>query len=107
MNIDDIKKAIFTEIAKTEKSIVDLAEQNKPIEPDVSLGRLTRMDAINTKGVIEASLKQAQLRLNSLNNALTKVGSDEFGICIGCGEQIPIGRILIRPESVYCVKCAS
>ena len=106
MNNDEIKKAIFYEIEKTKKSIEELSEQNKPIAPDISLGRLTRMDAINTKGVIESSLKQSKLRLNSLNNALTKIDSEDFAICIGCGEQIPIGRILIRPESVYCVKCA-
>ncbi len=107
MKYDDIKKAIYAEILKTEQSIEDLEKQNKPIAPDVSLGRLTRMDAINNKSVIEASLRQAQLRLNSLNNALTKIGSGDFGLCIGCGEHIPIARFLIRPESVYCVECAS
>lgn len=107
MEPDDIKQAIYVQIAKTEQSIKDLESQNKPIAPDVSLGRLTRMDAINNKSVIEASLKQSKLNLNSLNNALTKIDSDDFGICLGCGEQIPIGRILIRPQSVYCVKCAS
>jgi DnaK suppressor protein len=102
-----IIKVINDEIVKTAKSIKDLEEQNKPIAPDVSLGRLTRMDAINTKGVIEASLNQAKLRLNSLNNALTKVNGENFGICMACNEKIPIERFLIRPESVYCVKCAS
>ncbi len=107
MKQNKIKQAIYDEISKTEQSIKDLEKQNKPIAPDVSLGRLTRMDAINTKGVIEASLNQAKLRLNSLNNALTKIDSDSFGICIGCDEKIPIARFLIRPESVYCVNCAS
>ncbi len=107
MENENIKQAIYDEILKTKESIKDLEEQNKPISPDVSLGRLTRMDAINNKSVIEASLKQAKLRLNSLNNALTKIDSEDFGLCIGCGEQIPIARFLIRPESVYCVSCAS
>ena len=103
----NIKQSINDEIAKVNILIIDLELQNKPIAPDVSLGRLTRMDAINTKGVIESSLNQARLRLNSLNNALTKVDKEDFAICLGCGEYIPIGRILIRPESVYCVSCAS
>lgn len=107
MKENEIIQAINDEISKTEQSIKDLEEQNKPIEPDVSLGRLTRMDAINNKSVIEASLNQSKLRLNSLNNALTKIGSEDFGICIGCDEEIPIARFLIRPESVYCVNCAS
>ncbi|MCK5111032.1 MAG: TraR/DksA C4-type zinc finger protein [Arcobacteraceae bacterium] len=107
MKNEDVKKAIYDEILKTENSIKSLEEQNKPIAPDVSLGRLTRMDAINNKSVIEASLNQVKLRLNSLNNALTKIDSDDFGLCIGCGEKIPIARFLIRPESVYCVECAS
>ncbi|WP_407944216.1 TraR/DksA C4-type zinc finger protein [Marinifilum fragile] len=31
----------------------------------------------------------------------------KFAICIRCGSEIPIGRIMIMPESKKCVRCAS
>ncbi len=78
----------------------------KPVAPDVAIGRISRMDAINNKAVSESALRQAEEKLNKLNHVLSKVGSEDFGICIKCKTQIPVGRILIRPESMYRVNCA-
>jgi DnaK suppressor protein len=78
----------------------------QPISPDDAIGRVSRMDAINNKSVNDAALRQAEEKLKKLNYVLKKIGSDDFGKCVNCGQQIPLGRILIRPESVLCVKCA-
>jgi len=103
---DNIKKTIQVEISKTEKSITEYREIVKPVAPDVAIGRISRMDAINNKSVTEASLRQAESKLKNLQQVLAKVGSPKFGICIKCQQPIPIGRILIRPESLHCVSCA-
>ena len=103
----DIKKTIIDEISKTENSIKEYKEIVKPIAPDVAIGRISRMDAINNKSVVEASLRQAEQKLKNLNRVLSQLGSPAFGLCLKCKEPIPIGRILIRPESLYCVNCAS
>ena len=106
MNQADIKNIILTEIAKTEKSIKEYKEMVKPIAPDVAIGRISRMDAINNKSVAEASLRQTEEKLLNLKKVADKLGSKDFGICIKCKQPIPIGRILIRPESLHCVNCA-
>lgn len=103
----NIKQVIIDEITKTEKLIIDYKDQTSPIAPDVSLGRISRMDAINNKSVVEASLRQAENKLKSLENVLSKIDSPDFGICLKCKNPIPMGRIMIRPESLYCVNCAS
>lgn len=104
---DDIKQTILDEISKTKKSIEEYKDMVKPIAPDVAIGRISRMDAINNKSVMEASLRQAEEKLKNLKKVLSNIGSKEFGICMKCKQPIPIGRILIRPESLYCVNCAS
>ena len=106
MTKTDINKTILTEIAKTEKSIVDYKEMVKPIAPDVAIGRISRMDAINNKSVAEASLRQAEEKLLNLRKVADKFGTKDFGICVKCKQPIPLGRILIRPESLHCVNCA-
>jgi len=106
MASDDIKLTIIDEIFKTEKSIEEYKDMVKPVAPDVAIGRISRMDAINNKSVMEASLRQAEEKLKNLNKVLSQIGSKEFGICMKCKQPIPIGRILIRPESLYCVNCA-
>ena len=103
---DGIKQTILDEIAKTKKSIAEYKELVKPIAPDVAIGRISRMDAINNKSVMEASLRQVEDKLKNLNKVFSQIGSAAFGICIKCKQPIPMGRILIRPESLHCVNCA-
>ena len=78
----------------------------KPVAPDCAIGRISRMDAINNKSVTEASLRQAETKLKNLNRVFSMIDSEDFGLCLRCKQVIPIGRILIRPESLYCVNCA-
>lgn len=107
METKEIEKHIRVEISKTEALIAEYKELTKPVAPDDAIGRISRMDAINNKSVTEASLRQAQEKLKNLHRVLSRVGSQEFGICIQCGKTIPMARILYRPESLYCVNCAN
>lgn len=106
MTHEEIKQKVIDEIAKTEKLIIEYQEMTRPVAPDVAIGRVSRMDAINNKAVTESALRQAQEKLNKLKYVLSNIGSEDFGICMKCKTQIPVGRILIRPESIYCVNCA-
>ena len=106
MNQEEIKQKILEEIALTEKHISDYKELTKPISPNDAIGHVSRMDAINNKSVNEASLRQVEIKLGNLNRVLSKLNDSDFGICLKCKQPIPVGRILIRPESLLCVNCA-
>ena len=102
----DIKKRIFEELKKTEEAILDYKESTKPISPENAIGRVSRMDAINNKSVVEAALRKAKEKHNKLKLVLDKVEDTGFGLCMRCGGEIPIGRILLMPQSRNCVRCA-
>jgi DnaK suppressor protein len=106
MNDEELKKKFLDEIKTTEALIEEYRELTRPIAPDVAIGRISRMDAINNKSINDSALRKAEEKLRKLKYALSKVGSPEFGKCGKCGNQIPVGRILIKPESMYCVNCA-
>lgn len=106
MDKKKVKTTILDEILKTRASIEQYKELTKPIAPNDAIGRVSRMDAINNKTINEASLRQAEAKLKTLNIVLSKIDDDDFGICLKCKKIIPIGRILIRPESLFCVNCA-
>ncbi len=93
-------------IATTEKNITSLEKLTRPISPDNAIGRLSRMEALNSKSVNEAAMITAKQRLGGLKFALANLDGDDFGICMECGEPIPMARILVMPESNLCVKCA-
>lgn len=103
----NIKETIETNIITLRKQIAILEEKVKPIAPDCSLGRLTRMEAMGEQHVNNKILDESKLRLSRLTNALLRVDKAIFGICIECEEPIGIGRMSIRPESVRCVECAN
>ena len=102
----DIKKRILEELKKTEELILDYKESTKPISPENAIGRVSRMDAINNKSVVEAALRKAEEKLNKLKLVLDRVNDADFGLCMRCGNPIPIGRILLIPQSRNCVRCA-
>ena len=97
---------IQTAITTTEKDITALEQLTKPIAPDNAIGRLSRMEAMNSKSINEAALTTARQKLGRLKFALTNLDSDDFGICMECGDPIPMARILAMPESAHCVNCA-
>lgn len=107
MDKKDFEEKIKVEIARTTQLIEEYKDAAQPIAPDDAIGRISRMDAINNKSVVDAAIRQAENKLKGLNYALTKVNSPDFGICLKCKTIIPLGRILLKPESVYCVRCAN
>jgi len=101
----NIKAKIITDIASIEKEIVLLEEKSKPITPDCSLGRLTRQEMMLEQQVYIHTLEEDKKRLNLLKYALSKVDNEEYGECKECEEDIAYERLILVPESVYCVAC--
>nr|MBF0223400.1 TraR/DksA C4-type zinc finger protein [Desulfobulbaceae bacterium] len=102
----ELIKNITAAIAESRNTIENLKEKTKPISPDNAIGRISRMDAIGNKSINDAALRKAQERLTRLNYALTNMDRPDFGICIDCDAEIPLGRIMAVPESTLCVTCA-
>lgn len=102
----ELKELILTGIREIEESMPYLKEETKAVKPSSSLGRLTRMEALNDKGVNEHVLDQNRKKLERLRNALRRVDTDDYGLCIRCGRPIPVDRLRLVPEALVCVPCA-
>jgi DnaK suppressor protein len=100
------KKRLLELIEKTEKDILELKEMTKPISPENSIGRISRMDAINNKSVAEAALRNKKDKLERLKNAKVFMKKEDFGLCTQCHRPIQVARLLYMPESSKCVRCA-
>lgn len=93
-------------IAETEKKIAGYEEMSAPVSPDDAIGRVSRMDAINNKAVAEAALRSARRKLDKLKTMQSNLDDPKLGICKRCGRPIPVQRLLLMPESPFCVRCA-
>lgn len=105
-NKEILKIKILELIEKSQKDILDMENNTQPVAPENSLGRISRMDAINNKSVIEAALRHKRNKLTKLKTALSKIENADFGVCNSCKNEIPIARLILMPESDRCVRCA-
>lgn len=103
----EIRRAIAAQIDELTHMVEAHKASSKPVEPDVAIGRLTRMEAIGAKSISEASLASARARLTRLKTALERIDDDEdFGLCAECDDPIPFRRLMLIPEATRCVGCA-
>jgi DnaK suppressor protein len=72
-----------------------------------SVGRLSRMDAMQQQAMAGAEEARRRTEIMRLEHALKLIDADEYGWCAACGERIPDKRMEIDPAATLCVKCAS
>lgn len=102
-----LKKQIKQMIKNLRQEIEEMQSHAAPVTPENSIGRISRMDAINNKSVVEASLRNRTKKLSKLQLALSKIDDADFGICSHCKKTIQSKRLMLMPQSDRCVSCAS
>ena len=80
-------------------------EDAKPVELDGSIGRVTRIDAIQQQSMAKANLGANRLRLKRVQSARRALAEGHYGECQSCGELIAFKRLLARPEARFCIEC--
>lgn len=101
-----LKIRIQDELTGVNRQILDLEELTRPIAPDCAIGRVSRMEALNDKSVNEHLLAKSRLRKARLETSLAQVDSPGYGLCKKCRQPIPLGRLMMLPETDTCVDCA-
>ncbi|MHA1165298.1 MAG: TraR/DksA family transcriptional regulator [Alphaproteobacteria bacterium] len=71
-----------------------------------SVGRLSRMDAMQQQAMAQATERQRAVEISRIENALKRLDEDEYGFCAQCGEDISEKRLEIDPAATHCIKCA-
>ena len=93
------------ELRESESATID---DRAPVELDqTSVGRLSRMDAMQQQAMAAAQSRRRAGRLKAIEAALKRIETDDFGWCEECGEEIPAGRLDLDPCAARCVDCAS
>jgi DnaK suppressor protein len=93
-------------IAELEESLRASADAAAPVVLDqASVGRLSRMDALQQQAMAKATRRQTELRLTQCKVALSAFERDEYGLCRKCEEPIGYRRLCAKPEAPFCVSC--
>ena len=95
-----LRNDILTDSARSEadRAPVSLDQQ--------SVGRLSRMDAMQQQAMAKASERARSRERLRVDAALQRIEDGEYGFCIECGSEIPFERLRIDPAASHCVACA-
>jgi DnaK suppressor protein len=70
-----------------------------------SVGRLSRMDAMQGQQMALESERRRKEQLLQIKSALNRIETGTFGYCSVCENEISIGRLSIIPTVTRCVDC--
>ncbi|WP_320141951.1 TraR/DksA C4-type zinc finger protein [uncultured Cohaesibacter sp.] len=94
-----IEIAALSDLSKEARSVVTLDQQ--------SVGRLSRMDALQSQAMAKETERRRALELQRIEKAFERLESGDFGYCVECDAEIPLKRLEIDPTATLCVECAA
>ena len=103
--------AFFQErLESLSKEIREFLETSKDasgvVELDTSIGRLSRMDAMQDQQMALELRRRKKMQLTQVNDALKRLDDGLYGICSACGQPIAEERLDAFPDILVCVNCA-
>ncbi|MGI9388584.1 MAG: TraR/DksA family transcriptional regulator [Boseongicola sp.] len=108
MNLDQFQAALRAELEALDLENSVGADDRQPVELDQqSVGRLSRMDALQRQALAQATQRRRLARRARIKAALSRMEQGEFGYCQDCGELIPADRLKLDPTLSICIECAA
>jgi len=102
----DLRGELDRQLGKLERSMRVTAEALRPVELDqTAVGRLSRIDSLQNQGLTRNLRVREQTKLAQLIEARERVEAGSYGVCTGCGSQIPFERLFVFPEAPECGSC--
>ena len=88
-------------------SDISAASRDAVMLDQQSVGRLSRMDAMQQQAMNKATEQKRQLDIIRIEAAQRRIRDGDYGYCEECGNVIPDGRLAIDPMAERCVACAA
>lgn len=96
------------ELETVQQASQKTSEDRKPVELDQqSVGRLSRMDAMQQQAMAAAQDARRHGRVAAIKAAIRRIEEDEFGWCSECGDLISEKRLELDPTIMRCKDCAT
>lgn len=109
LNIDLVAmRAKLTERKRELLSLDQISENSRqaPELDQTSVGRVSRIDAIQAQQMALANKRNRQRELAQIEAALTRLDDGDFGYCVTCDEPINPKRLGLNPAVPTCMSCA-
>ena len=106
IDIEKIRKQLLGLKSELHALEDELKEAGETVVLDQTrVGRLSRMDALQTQQMALESARRRQQQLIKIDGALQRIESGEYGLCFICGDEIIASRLSFDPTSTRCMEC--
>ena len=107
LDLDEIRRRLEAERHDLQASSEHSEAARRPVTVDQpSVGRLSRMDALQDQAMALATEERRHQRRQRIDAALERLAAGEYGECVICGEPIPRRRLELDPSVPTCLACA-
>jgi len=106
-NYDDVRNNLIDMLEDLEdrlsKISLDVRHTNKPLDKDFS------EQAVETENdqVVDALGNSTRDEIEQVKQAISRIDSGTYGICLKCGQPIKKERLNALPYSNQCIHCAN
>lgn len=102
---DELKGDLLKLRTELAEALAASGAEAAPVDLDLPIGRISRMDAIQQQSLAKASKAANERRLALAGAALALLEEGEYGLCRDCGEPIGYARLKAKPETPFCLEC--
>lgn len=88
-------------------AVVGSKDATAPVTLDTSIGRLSRMDAMQSQQMALGLQARQRQQLLRVQNALKAIAAGTYGQCRRCKGPIALERLEAQPDAGFCFACAT
>ncbi len=103
--LEHLQTLLEARLHDVQRALAASTDDARPVNLDLSIGRLTRVDALQQQHMATARRHRLQTQLAQIQQALSKAAGGTYGDCVRCGEPIGYARLEVTPESPFCIRC--
>ena len=89
----------------------ELARRLERLKENLTAGRSAdsqeQAQELENAEVVDALGNEARSEISRIAKALDQIKNETYGICVDCGETIPMARLEAYPFADRCIRCAT
>ncbi|MEM0945801.1 MAG: TraR/DksA C4-type zinc finger protein [Pseudomonadota bacterium] len=107
LDIATVKDRLATALAALDAEDAAGRDEQATVTLDQqSVGRLSRMDAMQRQAMAQATARRRVAERARIRSAIARLDEGEYGYCTDCGEDIDPARLEANPAVALCLTCA-
>jgi DnaK suppressor protein len=105
IQINQLKRTIELQRLEVLQLLTRLQCETHSLDADSTKDSADRCVIGTSKESLFQQSSQRRTMLRLIEAALRRIADGSFGVCVGCGDEVPDRRLLALPWTQFCIRC--